>query len=131
MRIGLYVSPAGGGSMDEVLARFARAEALGFDTAWSGQVFAHDLLTLLALAGRVTQRIELGSWVVPTPTRHPAALAQQVITVQRACKGRLLLGLGVSHAAVIGRRFGIDDPRPLSRLLEVLDVLQSFQAIRT
>ena len=43
MRIGLYVSPAGAGSMDEVLARFARAEALGFHTAWSGQVFAHDV----------------------------------------------------------------------------------------
>ena len=65
MRIGLYVSPAGASSIDEVLARFASAEALGFHTAWSGQVFAHDLLTLLALAGRVTQRIELGSWVVP------------------------------------------------------------------
>lgn len=110
--------------MDEVLARFVHAEALGFRTAWSGQVFGHDLLTLLALAGRVTRHIELASWVVPTPTRHPAALAQQVITVQHACRGRLLLGLGVSHAAVVGRRFGIHDPRPLSRLVEVLDVLK-------
>lgn len=124
MRIGLYVSPAGAGSIDEVIARFEDAEAAGFHTAWSGQVFQHDLLTLLALAGRRTRRIELGSWVVPTPTRHPVALAQLATTAQHACGGRLLLGLGVSHAAVIGRRFGIDDPRPLAHLVEYLDVLE-------
>jgi F420-dependent oxidoreductase-like protein len=124
MRIGVYVSPAGTGSISELLGRFAAAEAAGFATAWSGQVFAHDLLTLLALAGRATRRIEIGAWVVPTPVRHPAALAQHAITAQLACGGRLALGLGVSHDEVIGRRFGIADPRPLSHLAEVLDVLQ-------
>lgn len=124
MRIGLYVSPAGAGSIDEMLARFEDAEAAGFHTAWSGQVFLHDLLTLLALAGRRTRRIELGSWVVPTPTRHPVALAQLAATAQHACGGRLRLGLGVSHEAVIRRRFGIHDPRPLAHLVEYLDVLE-------
>jgi F420-dependent oxidoreductase-like protein len=124
MRIGLYVSAAGTRSIDEVLARFAAAEAAGFATAWSGQVQEHDLLTLLALAGRATSRIEIGAWVVPAPTRHPAALAQHAITAQHACGGRLALGLGVGHPAVIGRRFGIADPRPLAHLSEVLDVLQ-------
>lgn len=122
MRIGLYVSAATD-SIAEVLGRFAAAEAAGFATAWSGQVLAYDLLTLLALAGRATRRIEIGAWVVPTPVRHPAALAQHAITAQLACSGRLALGLGVGHDAVIGRRFGIADPRPLSHLAEALDVL--------
>lgn len=128
VRIGLYVSERGAASIDHLVARFARAETLGFRTAWIGHVFGHDALTVLALAGRATARIELGTWVVPTPLRHPVALAQQAITVQDACAGRLVLGIGASHEAVVERRFGLDASRPLRRMRETLDVLAPLLA---
>ena len=84
MRIGLYISAGATTPIDAILARFERAEADGFHTAWAGQVLEHDALTLLALAARATRRIELGSWVVPAPLRHPAVLAQQALSVQAA-----------------------------------------------
>ncbi len=123
MRIGLYISTAGNAPLDAVIRRFETAEALGFDTAWVGHTFDWDALGLLALAGRATRRIELGSWVVPTFPRHPLALAQQALTVQRAAAGRLALGIGVSHTAVVGKRMGLDDRRPLRHMRGVLDVL--------
>ncbi|MCH2169169.1 LLM class flavin-dependent oxidoreductase [Myxococcota bacterium] len=128
MRLGLYISTAGGSGIDEILHRFEIAEELGFDTAWVGHTFDWDSLGLLCLAARVTTRIELGSWVVPTFPRHPAALAQQALTVQRASHGRLALGIGVSHAAVIEKRLGLDFSRPLRHAKAYMDVLPSLLA---
>jgi F420-dependent oxidoreductase-like protein len=127
LRIGLYISTRGGSSIEGILARFQRAEADGFATAWTGQMFDHDALTLLALAARATRRIELGSWVVPAPLRHPAVLAQQALTAQAASGGRLLLGIGVSHAEVLAR-FGASAPRPAAQMREYLELLSPLLA---
>ena len=126
MRIGLYISAAGNEPLELIFERFAAAEGLGFRTAWVGHTFEWDSLTLLALAGPSTKGMELGSWVVPTFPRHPIALAQQALTVQRACGNRLALGIGASHAAVIQKRMGIDYTRPLRHMREYLAVLPNL-----
>ncbi len=128
MRLGLYIATGDGAPLDRVLARFARAEAAGFDSAWVGQVFDYDALTLLALAGRATRSIALGSWVIPTFPRHPLALAQQALSVQVACGGRFQLGVGVSHRAVIEKRMGLAYQRPLRHAEEYLRVLRPLLA---
>jgi len=128
VQIGLYISTAENSSLDVICERFVAAEELGFHTAWAGHTFEWDALSLLALAGRVTEGIELGSWVVPSFPRHPVAMAQQALTVQSACSGRLVLGIGVSHAAVIQKRMGIDYSRPVRHMREYLAVLPSLLA---
>lgn len=128
MRIGVYVSASPDGPLDAVIARFVQAERQGLATAWAGQMFDWDALTLLALVGRATRRIELGSWVVPTYPRHPSALCHQALTTQAASRGRLVLGLGVSHAAVVEKRLGIDYSRPLRHMREYLAVLRPLLA---
>jgi F420-dependent oxidoreductase-like protein len=126
--MGFFVSADGATPIDALLRRFERAEALGFHTAWVGQLFDHDALTLLALAARATRRIELGTWVVPIQPRHPAVLAQQALTVQAASGGRLALGIGVSHAAVVEARLGLSYARPALRMREYLAVLKPLLA---
>jgi len=128
VRIGLFISRLADESLDATVDRFAAAERLGFHTAWVGHTFEWDALTLLALAGSSTTHIELGSWVVPSFPRHPMALAQQALTVQSACGGRLLLGLGASHAAVIQKRMGLDYTHPLRHMREYLAVLPGLLA---
>jgi len=128
MRIGLYISASADTPIDTVLDHFARAEKRGLHTAWTGQMFDFDALTLLALASARTRRIELGSWVVPTYPRHPSALAHQALTVQAASSGRLVLGVGVSHAAVVERRLGLDYSKPLRHMKEYLEVLRPLLA---
>ncbi len=124
MRIGIYTSAGPGASLQALLARFEQIDAAGFHTAWLGQLFDYDALTVLALAARSTERVELGSWVVPTYPRHPATLAQLALTVQAAAGGRLALGIGVSHRAVIADRFGLDFTHPVRHATEYIKILR-------
>ncbi len=98
-------------------------EQRGLDLLWLGQVYEYDALVLAALLGRETQRIALGTWVVPTYPRHPAAMAQQALTAQAASNDRLLLGIGLSHRVVIEKRLGLDFARPVRHMREYLEVL--------
>jgi alkanesulfonate monooxygenase SsuD/methylene tetrahydromethanopterin reductase-like flavin-dependent oxidoreductase (luciferase family) len=56
------------------------------------------LVTLAALAG-VTSRIRLQTEVLLAPLRGTALLAKQVATLDRLCRGRFTLGLGVGGRA--------------------------------
>ena len=73
MRIGVMLDA--GAPLKSVLSQFMQAEDAGFASAWLPNIFANDALTVLALAGARTNRIELGTSVVPTFPRHPSALA--------------------------------------------------------
>ena len=52
----------------ERLHRISDAERDGFDSYWLPQHFGPDMLTVIAMAGMQTHRIELGTAVVPTST---------------------------------------------------------------
>lgn len=125
MKIGIGVGAGVGeeGNLDQLLASFEKAEASGFDAAWVANIFSFDAITLLALAGRVTSNIELGTFVVPTYPRHPAALAQQALSASAATGGRFTLGIGLSHKVVIENMFGLDYSKPIRHMREYLSVL--------
>ena len=76
----------------------------------------------LAVAGSQVPGIEVGTAVVPTYPRHPAALAQQALTAQAALRGRLTLGIGLSHQIVIEGMFGYSFERPARHMREYLAV---------
>ncbi len=88
------------------------AEQDGFDGIWFGQIFGPDVLTVIAMAGQKTSRIELGTSVVPTYPRHPVVMAQQALTAQAATGGRFNLGIGLSHKPVIEGMWGMSYERP-------------------
>jgi F420-dependent oxidoreductase-like protein len=125
MRIGLFV-----GALDlmrdvaERLQRISDAEQDGFDSYWLPQHFGADMLTVIAMAGMQTHRIELGTAVVPTFPRHPVALAQQALTAQVSVGGRLTLGIGVSHRSTIEEWLGLSYSHPVRHIEEYLSVLR-------
>jgi F420-dependent oxidoreductase-like protein len=128
MRIGVtYVES---GPLSEVLAAIERAEQAGFDTAWVTQFDHLDSLAVLALAGRLTRRIELGSAVAPTYHQHPAVLARQALTAQQASGGRLALGVGPSHRILVEGVYGLKFDRPIRHMREYLAVLRSLLSFR-
>ncbi|UCE85726.1 MAG: TIGR03564 family F420-dependent LLM class oxidoreductase [Deltaproteobacteria bacterium] len=127
MRIGVglgFTSPVE--SLDDALARFREAEAAGFHTAWVPNIFSRDALTLIALGGRETSTIELGTAVVPTFSRHPFYMAQQAATTQEATRGRLVLGLGPSHKVVVEDLLGLSFEKPARHVREYLTVLRAL-----
>ena len=125
MRVGIMIGEGGRRvpGLDELLADVRRAEADGFASAWFPQVFGIDAIMLAALAGRDTTRIELGTAVVPTYTRHPVAMAQQALSAQAATRGRFALGIGLSHQVVIEGMLGLSFARPFTHMKEYLGVL--------
>ena len=118
MRIGMMIGEGAGESpaIDEVIRRARRAEEVGLTTGWLAQIFSHDAINLLALVGRETTKIELGTAVVPTYPRHPAVMAQAALTTQVACEGRFTLGIGLSHKMVIDGMYGLPYKRHMAHM---------------
>ena len=84
-----------------------------------------DGLIAVALAGQVTERIELGTAVMPTYPRHPITMAQAALSAQAATKGRTLLGIGPSHPVVIERMHGLAYTKPARHTGEYVEVLKA------
>lgn len=124
MRVGLVLANHGA-TIAGVADELRRAEALGFDSAWiPGIPNGPDVVTLLAVAGASTRRIEVGSAVLPALPRHPAALAAQALVAGEALGGRFTLGLGVSHRKVVEGHLGLEYDRPVSLMRDYLAILR-------
>jgi F420-dependent oxidoreductase-like protein len=105
------------------------ADEAGMASVWIPQIpDEFDALTAAALVGAGTARVEIGTAVVPIQTRHPIALAQQTLSTQAVCEGRLALGLGVSHHWIIDEMLGLPYERPASLMRSYLDVLDQALA---
>jgi F420-dependent oxidoreductase-like protein len=132
VRIGVMVGPERGRyatKVDRLRADGRWAEEAGFASVWVPQIpDEFDALTAAALIGAETSRIEIGTAVVPVQVRHPIALAQQVLSVQAVCGGRLALGLGVSHHWIIDEMLGLPHDKPVGFLRDQLDVLDQALA---
>jgi F420-dependent oxidoreductase-like protein len=132
MRIGVMVGPERGRystKVERMQADATWAEEAGLSTVWIPQIpDEFDALTAVAMVATVTSRIEIGTAVVPVQPRHPIALAQQALSVQAVCEGRLALGLGVSHHWVIDEMLGLPYEKPVATLRAHLDVLDQALA---
>ncbi|MYE10353.1 MAG: TIGR03564 family F420-dependent LLM class oxidoreductase [Gammaproteobacteria bacterium] len=126
MKIGIYGGNVRRGApLTSLVDEIVRFEEVGFSSYWTPQVPTFDALTVLALAGQQTSRIELGTAVVPTYPRHPSALAQQAATANALAGGRLVLGVGPSHAPGI-EALGLAYDRPALHMREYVTILRAL-----
>jgi F420-dependent oxidoreductase-like protein len=129
MRVGLMLGPEKGRYRQKVAQLVADAEAAeraGFASIWTPQIPGDlDALTAITLMGRATSVIELATAVLPIQTRHPIAMAQEVLSNQAVCEGRFTLGIGVSHDWVIEGMLGLSYERPAHQMRQYLEVLNA------
>src|SRR6478735_12792212 len=121
MRIGLTaVSP----TTDKVIEHAQAAERDGFTSLWFASYLLGDPLGAMALAGRETSSIELGTAVLQTYPCHPGLQANRTAAAA-AAMGRpgLVLGLGPSHQPVIEGVFGLSYEHPGRSTEEYLRIL--------
>ncbi|MEE3753929.1 TIGR03564 family F420-dependent LLM class oxidoreductase [Mycobacterium intracellulare] len=128
MRIGLMIGSDKERSRADRLAGLiddgAGAETAGFTAFWIPQVPGYlDAMTAVTLIGQATDRIEIGTAVVPIQTRHPMIMAQQALTTQIACGGRFTLGIGPSHHWIVSGQLGLPYDRPARLMGDYLEVL--------
>src|SRR5262249_21718269 len=129
MRIDLMIGPEKGRyrhKVAQLVADAAAAERAGFTSIWVPQLpGASDALPAITCRGRATRVIGLGRAVLPIQTRHPIAMAQEVLSVQAVCEGRFTLGLGTSHHWVIEGMLGLPYERPAQQMRNYLQVLNA------
>lgn len=116
-----------GGDSRAVVARIQELESLGIAAAWLTSGGAGlDALTTFAAAAATTERILLGTSIIPTYPRHPIVAVQQTQVVAQLAPGRFRLGLGPSHKVSIEPMFGIEHRAPLTNLREYIQVVKSL-----
>lgn len=110
MRIGL---PGAGSSTEKIVRQAERAEADGFTSLWYASAVMGDPLAAMAVAGRATSTIELGTSVLVTYACHPLLQAARArATADAAGAGRITLGLGPSHRPVVEDVLGLSYATP-------------------
>jgi F420-dependent oxidoreductase-like protein len=126
MQIGLSGAAA---TIDGLVDQAVRAEADGFASLWYASAVAADPLVAIALAGRATTSIELGTSVLQTYTAHPVLQANRAISVASAM-GRpgFTLGLGPSHQPAIEGAYGLSYAHPGRHTEEYLAVVTAMLA---
>lgn len=127
MRIGIMIGPDRGRYRDKVARMIdgaATAEAAGFSSIWVPQIPSDfDALTAITLMAQATTTVELGTAVLPIQSRHPVAMAQQVLSTQAVAEGRLTVGLGPSHHWIVEDMLGLSYDRPAHQVRTYLEVL--------
>jgi probable F420-dependent oxidoreductase len=106
------------------VAYIRQAETSGYEGIWVPEVLGTDAFTILAAASQVTQRLRLGTGIVPIYTRTPTILAMTIATLEALSHGRAVLGLGVSSESIIGAWHGLPFPPPLGAMREAVDIIR-------
>ena len=133
---------------DRAVALARRNEAAGFDAVWwpdhlmgwhPDSVWTEDLtplaavqpnphqyfdpLLMMGVVGSQLERMKVGVVVTDLLRRQPAVLAQTMLTLDHATKGKAILGLGSGERLNISP-YGMPFNKPVSRLSEGIEVIR-------
>jgi F420-dependent oxidoreductase-like protein len=109
VRIGLT---ARGDTVEEIVSLARSAEADGFTSLWFASITLGDPLVALAIAGRETTNLELGTAVLQTYPCHPLLQANRAASVVNAMQRSFTLGIGPSHESLITGVYGYPYDHP-------------------
>jgi alkanesulfonate monooxygenase SsuD/methylene tetrahydromethanopterin reductase-like flavin-dependent oxidoreductase (luciferase family) len=122
--VGTFISV--GRSLDSALERVKRAEELGFDSVYTTHLAGRDSLAVLMAYASVTERVRLGTGVLPAFSRTPVATAQAAATVDEFSGGRMVLGIGASHKVTNENWFDTSIPKPVTQMREYAGILRAI-----
>jgi len=140
MRHGIVILPQD--PWFEASRKWALAEELGFDHAWTYDHLSWRSLAdepwgatvpTLTAAATVTSSIRLGTFVASPNFRHPVTFAKDLATIDDVAAGRLLLGIGSGGTGFDAFVLGQPEFTPRQRharfteFVEGLDTLLRFE----
>lgn len=124
--VGTFISV--GRSLETAVQRVERAEELGYESAYVTHIAGRDSLSVLAAYAARTDRIRLGTGVIPIYNRTPVAMAQTAATIDEWSGGRMTLGIGVSHRVTVENWYGQEIGKPVAEMREYVSVLRALLA---
>jgi probable F420-dependent oxidoreductase len=115
---------------DSIKAFLQRAEALGFDGAWTqenplGRMPTLDSVHLLTFAAAHTSRMRIGCAVHLTAVHSPVHLAKSLMTIDRLSSGRLIVGVGLGTPRQ-DSAFGVDSSTRVARFAEGVRLMKAL-----
>ncbi len=110
-------------------AYFARAEELGFDSAWTqehvlGAAPVLGPVETMTYAAACTQRLRLGCVVFVSTLHSPVHLAKSLSTLDQLSRGRIEVGVGTGGQGRPFAAFGVDPQRYVARFTEGLALMK-------
>jgi F420-dependent oxidoreductase-like protein len=124
MAIGAFIGT--GRDLEPALERLRLAESLGFESAYVTHIAGRDSLTVLTLYATETEKIRLGTGVLPIFSRTPASCAQTAATIDEISGGRMVLGLGVSHRVTVENWFDSKIEKPVTQMREYAEIVKAI-----
>lgn len=111
-----------GGNPVETVNQIVAMERVGLDTVWLAEVYTFDAPTLMGYIAAKTERVEIGSGILPIYSRTPTLTAMTAAGLDSVSGGRAVLGLGASGPQVIEGWHGVPYDRPLARTREIVEI---------
>jgi len=108
-----------------------RAEALGFESAWTSESTlgtAPNLspLETMTYAAACTERLRLGCVVFVTPLHSPVHLAKSLASLDQLSRGRIEVGVGTGGRSRMFSAFGIEPDGLVARFNEGLKLMEGL-----
>jgi F420-dependent oxidoreductase-like protein len=120
MKIGTTVSYAGG--FRESAQQGVELEKAGLDLVWVPEAYGFDAPSFMGYLAALTERVQIGSGILPIYTRTPTLIAMTAAGVDALSGGRCNLGLGASGPQVIEGWHGVTYDAPIARTREIISI---------
>jgi probable F420-dependent oxidoreductase len=104
------------------------AEHKGYDSVWLPESMGRDACTELTALALASQRIRLGTGIVPVFTRLPTIAAAAMATAATLAPGRVILGVGIGHQGALEDGHGVPFSRPLQHVREFVSIARRLLA---
>jgi alkanesulfonate monooxygenase SsuD/methylene tetrahydromethanopterin reductase-like flavin-dependent oxidoreductase (luciferase family) len=115
-----------GKSLETALQRVELAERLGYESVYVTHIAARDSVTTLTAYASRSERVRLGTGVMPIYSRTPVATAQSFATLDEFSGGRAVIGLGISHRPVVESWYGQTIDKPLRETREYVGIVRAI-----
>jgi F420-dependent oxidoreductase-like protein len=122
MRLGAGIGKADPAAVRQ---RARRLEDAGIDILWAAELYGFDAVSLMGFLAAVTERVQIGSSILPFYSRSPALLAMTAAGVDALSGGRCILGIGASGPQVIEGFHGIPFDSPVGRVDELISICRT------
>jgi F420-dependent oxidoreductase-like protein len=97
-------------------------EQAGLDVVWVAEAYSYDAVSLMGYLAARTERVEIGSGILPLYSRTPTLTAMTAAGLDALSGGRMILGLGASGPQVIEGFHGVPYDKPVARTREIIDI---------
>jgi probable F420-dependent oxidoreductase len=123
-RLGIVLAPFATLPAAEFVAVARETEARGYHAAWTGEASGYDAITLMATIAGATERLHVGSAVLPVQTRTPVVLGQTAATLNHLAPGRVVLGIGLSSKVIVGDWHGLPFAPSIQQIREAVQIIR-------